>query len=212
MGLELGHQDDSVRAVVASLYIKEQLEQINIRSRQTRITFPKLTTLYSVGITSGRTFCGSYGNTIRHDYSVIGKTVNLASRLMTFSRDDILCDQDTFEACKEKISFDEFPQIIHLKGIDQEIKAYKPLKFLDPNYARIHHPHINSHTSFIGRIKEKGSVGDILQKLKMKSPKVLPSILIGDFKLPKPIDPSRLASETTPRILVIQGEGKQRIY
>lgn len=36
----------------------------------------------SAGVTSGSTFCGVVGHAHRHEYTVIGRTVNLAARLM----------------------------------------------------------------------------------------------------------------------------------
>lgn len=36
----------------------------------------------SAGVTSGFTFCGVVGHEHRHEYTVIGRTVNMAARLM----------------------------------------------------------------------------------------------------------------------------------
>ena len=37
----------------------------------------------SAGVTTGHTFCGVVGHHHRHEYTVIGKMVNMAARLMT---------------------------------------------------------------------------------------------------------------------------------
>lgn len=168
MGLEVAHRDDPVRAVIAALYIKEKLQQLNIAS--------------SIGVTTGRIFCGSYGNNIRHDYSVIGETVNLASRLMTAASDCIFCDENTWEQSKEKINYDNAAQNIHVKGLDSEITVYKPLKYVDMG----HHNHLVNTTTFIGRSKEKSMVAELLHKVKIK--------------------------ESPSRILILQGEGNRILY
>jgi class 3 adenylate cyclase len=62
----MAHSDDATRAVKASLSIQEKFEELQL--------------ICSIGIATGKVFCGSYGNEIRHDYSVLGMTVNLASR------------------------------------------------------------------------------------------------------------------------------------
>jgi class 3 adenylate cyclase len=66
MGLEMAHADDAIRGAAAALLAKEKLEDLEVKC--------------TIGIASGRVFCGTYGNEARHDYSVLGRTVNLASR------------------------------------------------------------------------------------------------------------------------------------
>lgn len=77
MGLEMGHSDDSIRAVIASLQARDKMEGILLLDF---MVISELEVECLIGVASGSVYCGSYGTDQRHDYSVLGKTVNLASR------------------------------------------------------------------------------------------------------------------------------------
>eukprot|EP01038_Epipyxis_sp_PR26KG_P009835 gene9835-13229_t len=50
----------------------------------------------SIGITSGKAYCGSVGSSNRHEYSIMGPSVNLSARLMCKAqRNEILCCSET---------------------------------------------------------------------------------------------------------------------
>ncbi|XP_071081249.1 adenylate cyclase type 10-like [Haliotis cracherodii] len=54
----------------------------------------------SIGVTTGTTFCGVIGHARRHEYSVIGRKVNMAARLMMQYPNKVTCDDDTFQSCR----------------------------------------------------------------------------------------------------------------
>jgi hypothetical protein len=62
----VAHEDDPIRAVRAALEIRAHLDQRGVR--------------HAIGIASGRVFCGSVGNELRREYTMIGGVVNLAAR------------------------------------------------------------------------------------------------------------------------------------
>ncbi|XP_036442923.1 adenylate cyclase type 10-like [Colossoma macropomum] len=49
----------------------------------------------SVGVTTGPVFCGVMGHPLRHEYTVIGRKVNLAARLMMYYPGLVSCDNET---------------------------------------------------------------------------------------------------------------------
>ncbi|KNC70268.1 hypothetical protein SARC_17208, partial [Sphaeroforma arctica JP610] len=70
----------------------------------------------SIGVATGRIFCGVYGQKDnRMEYCILGATVNLSARLMGFSAKDILCDQATYDSAKDVVEFEIWPPI-QLKG------------------------------------------------------------------------------------------------
>nr|XP_056700692.1 adenylate cyclase type 10-like [Euleptes europaea] len=73
--------------------------------------------LVSVGVTSGPVFCGVVGHRLRHEYTVIGRKVNLAARIMMYYPGLVTCDAVTY--CESKLPpyfFQEVP-LTQMKGI-----------------------------------------------------------------------------------------------
>ncbi|KAL6079293.1 Adenylate cyclase type 10, variant 2 [Balamuthia mandrillaris] len=111
------HEDNPIRAVEAGLQIHNRLK-INERIEN------------SIGITTGKVFCGMVGSTVRREYTLIGDTVNLAARLMCAAEkggNGLLCDGNTFKASKfgSRIQFVELPPV-KVKGKDTMIAIFKP--------------------------------------------------------------------------------------
>lgn len=71
----------------------------------------------SVAVTTGMTYCGVVGHTLRREYSVIGTVVNKAARLMCAYEDTVSCDKDTF--LQSKMETKNFTLLKHkeLKGL-----------------------------------------------------------------------------------------------
>ena len=109
----LAHQDDPLRAIEAALAIKRDVEASAIRT--------------SMGIASGRLFCGDYGSRSRRSYSVIGPAINLAARLMEAAENDVYCDSVTASEVKGSASFAVLPPL-HIKGLEERVSAFRPIK------------------------------------------------------------------------------------
>ncbi|XP_078675268.1 adenylate cyclase type 10-like isoform X2 [Branchiostoma floridae x Branchiostoma belcheri] len=109
------HEDDSAHALKASSKILKELgEKENVRH-------------ISIGVTTGSTFCGVVGHKYRHEYTVIGRKVNLAARLMMAYRDKVSCDNETYYHSKlPRHAFDELP-FIELKGVNQTTPMHEYL-------------------------------------------------------------------------------------
>ncbi|HAV78818.1 MAG TPA: hypothetical protein DCX53_15820 [Anaerolineae bacterium] len=146
------HEDDPARGVQAALMIRKEMINLNVRS--------------SIGITTGRIFCGSIGNDLRREYTTIGNTVNLSARLMGAASDQnelvekygvpILCDQATFDASKVVVEFEPLPPQ-HVKGRTEAIEVFHPLD--------IKKSVIRSTTELIGRQEEKAQIANAIQEL-----------------------------------------------
>jgi class 3 adenylate cyclase len=64
------HENDSAHALLCAHHIFQDLT-----------VFEKLKQT-SIGVTTGLTYCGVVGHNHRHEYTVIGRKVNMAARLM----------------------------------------------------------------------------------------------------------------------------------
>ncbi|CAD5120287.1 DgyrCDS8863 [Dimorphilus gyrociliatus] len=54
----------------------------------------------SIGVTTGSTFCGVVGHLHRQEYTVMGRKVNMAARLMVQYPGKVCCDSETFHYSK----------------------------------------------------------------------------------------------------------------
>ena len=84
-----------------------------------------------IGINTGFCTVGNFGSEDRLDYTAVGATVNLASRLEGAAAPGfILVSEDTFLLVKSLFSFKE-PREIDIKGLLRKIKLYE-VEFTDP--------------------------------------------------------------------------------
>jgi len=79
----------------------------------------------SIGVTSGKSYCGVVGHTLRREYSVISVAVNRAARLMIAYPNVVSCDQLTLFGSKINLRyFKQLPKR-SLKGISEAISVYE---------------------------------------------------------------------------------------
>ncbi|KAL7051201.1 hypothetical protein ACKWTF_004378 [Chironomus riparius] len=79
----------------------------------------------SIGVTSGKSYCGVVGHTLRREYSVISVSVNRAARLMMAYPNVVSCDQVSLIESKIKLRyFKQLPKR-SLKGISEAISVYE---------------------------------------------------------------------------------------
>eukprot|EP00794_Sanderia_malayensis_P020042 gene20042-22009_t len=145
------HEDDAARALRSAQMVYEALHSV-----------PEITD-ESIGVTTGKAFCGVVGHKDRHEYTVIGRKVNMAARLMMNYPGIVSCDPETYEAAKSK-----------LRRLDFTTLPFKLLKGIkEPGIIREYNPSANSNEEekeydypILGREKEVSQISEILQKAK----------------------------------------------
>jgi len=141
----LAHEDDPLRAVLAAQEISRLLNELGQP--------------HSIGITTGRVFCGVIGGANRREYALFGDVVNTAARLMQAAAAHaipILCDPATQQVAASRVKFTAM-EPIHLKGKSEATPVFQPLPDANPSRPAPHHS-----TSFIGRAYEKQSLYEAL--------------------------------------------------
>tara|TARA_A100001015_G_scaffold235067_1_gene266750 strand:+ start:5078 stop:6580 length:1503 start_codon:yes stop_codon:yes gene_type:complete len=117
-----GVKSDAIACVSMALEMLEKLKQLRRAWKKAGIT----SSLNArIGIHSAACTVGNFGSTDRLDYTVIGRGVNLASRLETNSKPNkILISEDTFLLVKSHISCSKQEKIM-VKGISYPVKTFQ---------------------------------------------------------------------------------------
>jgi len=106
----LGRQKDALKCVLMALEMRERAKYLNIDIR--------------IGIHTGKCTVGNFGSDNRMDYTIVGGSVNLASRLESNSEpNQILISETTYHLVKDFVNC-EARNPIRVKGIDRDITTY----------------------------------------------------------------------------------------
>ena len=120
-GAPIAHEDDPDRALRAALSMRENLEHFN-RLWIDRVGAPL--TLH-IGINTGLVIAGNVGSDLRFSYTVMGDTVNTASRLESAARPgQILVSRSTYRLTEESFAFVEQGPI-QVKGKREPLVVYE---------------------------------------------------------------------------------------
>jgi adenylate cyclase len=122
-GAPVLHADDPVRAVKTALEIHQVLDEFNfVRTSQGEIPIE-----VGIGINTGEVVAGYIGSNRTMSYSVIGDTVNTASRLCAAARPgEIVISEYTHHLIQNEFIAKERRPIV-AKGKKQAIRAYSVL-------------------------------------------------------------------------------------
>ncbi|MGH9601115.1 MAG: GAF domain-containing protein, partial [Terriglobales bacterium] len=121
-GAPMVHEDDAERAVRAALEMRAALRHYN-RLRAQRGEDPIET---GIGIALGDAISGNIGSEQRMDYTVIGDTVNVASRLEGLSKNyetKVLVNEGIYLAVKDTIPCVDLG-LAHVKGKEGDVHVY----------------------------------------------------------------------------------------
>jgi adenylate cyclase len=127
-GAPVEHPDDPERAVNAALDIRKSLETFNFD----RISMGQSPIEVGIGINTGEVVAGYLGSTLTMSYSVIGDTVNTASRLCAAARPgEIIISEFTQFVVQNQFRTQEL-EPIRVKGKSNAIKAYAVTGKINP--------------------------------------------------------------------------------
>jgi adenylate cyclase len=111
--------DHAFLAVKTAIESQEAIRELNEKLSE----FPPVQ--FGIGVNTGEAVAGSVGSKGRAEYTVIGDTVNMASRICsTAPGGRVWIGQQTFEKVKEKVTVNELePQ--HFKGKEEAFTIYE---------------------------------------------------------------------------------------
>ena len=120
-GAPLGEPDDPDRALAAAVAMMKALDRLNEQWRVDRR--PELH--MGIGINTGEAFAGNIGSERRLEYTVIGDTVNTASRLCSVAKPgEILVSESLKKALHEPVEMEQTAHL-ELKNKSQPVTVFR---------------------------------------------------------------------------------------
>ena len=120
-GAPIGSPDDADQAMAAALEMITELHKLNVR--WSAAGKPSLE--IGIGLNYGEAFAGNIGSERRLEFTVIGDTVNTASRLCgAAAEDEILISDEMRKALTSPPPLEECPPM-ELKNKNQPVKVYR---------------------------------------------------------------------------------------
>jgi len=110
-----GEKLDAINCVMMAMEMRDNARKAGVSIR--------------MGIDSGSCIVGNFGSNVRMDYTIIGRSVNLADRLQSQSEPgQILISKSTYELIKDLILCKEHGEVT-VKGFDQPISTFWVLDY-----------------------------------------------------------------------------------
>jgi adenylate cyclase len=124
-GAPLDMPDHAVRSIRAALEMRERLEEFNSERKEGP------TLRIRIGINSGKAVAGEIGSINKKEYTVLGDTVNTASRLESSVAQPmmIVVGENTFNAAKDEFECRSLGRVT-LKGKKNVVEAFEVLASL----------------------------------------------------------------------------------
>ena len=120
-GAPLKKTDDILNAVKTAKEMFTTLDQFNVKMLEEG--YPELN--IGIGINYGKVICGNIGSEQQMNYTVIGDTVNLASRLCSAAKPgEIIISDSVYKNLDDTIGF-SLNEKLSLKGKKQPVKNWK---------------------------------------------------------------------------------------
>lgn len=122
-GAPVPHADDARRAVTAAVLMESALERINPKIKE----YTGFTFAIGVGINTGDATLGNIGSENKLDYTVIGDTVNLASRLESLTKQYgafVVVSEFTYAEIKDYFEC-RLLDDVKVKGKDKPVAIYQ---------------------------------------------------------------------------------------
>jgi adenylate cyclase len=109
----------------AALEMQRSMDELNARVSQWGIAELENGIRIRIGMNSGLMIVGNIGSSRRLEYTVLGSTVNIASRLQSLAPSGgIIVTTRTKQLAREDVQYDG-PDHVKVKGIDREIEVFR---------------------------------------------------------------------------------------
>ncbi len=151
-GAPLAHENDAERAILAAL------DMLHVVARRNDVSTHPLS--LRVGLNLGDVVAADMGSQSRMQYTVMGDTVNVASRLEGAAEPDtILISHSLYERIAHRFDTQEVPPVT-VKGKSEPLRVHRVIGVSSATDARL--PKL---TPFVGRERELETLGSFLDRI-----------------------------------------------
>jgi predicted ATPase/class 3 adenylate cyclase len=148
-GAPLAHEDHARQACHAALSIRKAVEAYGEKVKEKRGVDFRM----RVGLNSGPVIVGTIGDDLKMDYTAIGDTTNLASRMETLARPgSVLVSANTHRLTRDYFDFNSLGEV-SVKGKEKPQEVYELLRPSEVG-TRIDASAARGLTRFVGRGKD----------------------------------------------------------
>jgi class 3 adenylate cyclase/tetratricopeptide (TPR) repeat protein/energy-coupling factor transporter ATP-binding protein EcfA2 len=167
-GAPVAHEDHAQRACYSALSIHKAMEEYGERIKSERGVEFRM----RIGLNSGPVVVGSIGDDLRMDYTAIGDTTNLASRMESTAKPGtILVSTHTHKLVKDFFKFESLGRV-PVKGKEEPQEAYELLATSEVK-TRIEAAAVSGLTKFVGRRREMEALQEALERTRSGSGQVV---------------------------------------
>ena len=148
-GAPLAHEDHAVRACYAALRMQDSVNRYADGVRR----IEGVPIQIRVDLNSGEVVVGAIGNDLKMDYTAVGQTVHLASRMEQMARPgSVLIAPDTVRLVEGFVRLKPLGPV-NVKGISEPLEVHE-VTGADPMRSRLQAAAVRGFTRFVGRAAE----------------------------------------------------------
>lgn len=134
-GVPVGRIDDNFHAIAAALEMQNELFYFNLSQKKKGRTMLKI----GAGINLGEVVAGNIGSPKRMEYTVIGPSVNLASRVEALTgKNQVFISDNVYEQVKSIVCVVPFKST-YVKGVERPISVYGVIGIRDEKLRQIYY-------------------------------------------------------------------------
>ncbi|HET7393780.1 MAG TPA: adenylate/guanylate cyclase domain-containing protein, partial [Candidatus Binatia bacterium] len=158
-GAPLSHEDHAVRACYAALRMQESVNRYAEGVRRTEGVPIQI----RVGLNSGEVVVGSIGNDLKMDYTAVGQTVHLASRMEQMATPgSVLLTPDALRLAEGYVQVKPLGPV-SVKGLTEPVEVYE-VTGVGAARSRLQASAARGLTRFVGRDKELDQLRTALER------------------------------------------------
>src|SRR6266498_4172601 len=158
-GAPLAHEDHAVRACYAALRMQESVNRYADGVRRTEGVPIQI----RVGLNSGEVVVGAIGNDLKMDYTAVGQTVHLASRMEQMATPgSIMMTADTLQLAEGYVQVKSLGPV-NVKGLPEPVAVYE-VTGVGATRSRLQAAAARGLTRFVGRDAETEQLRKALEQ------------------------------------------------